>query len=120
MASELHEKLKIEGQMPTCHTVLSAGIADLFPDYFRKRFQSNEALCKSSIKRFLTPTINTTAAMPYAFAVTRPVNPPGVEPVITEEQLWKGLEYKARNPAVRTKNSRTSSSLFIRPRLSSR
>ncbi|KAJ7152655.1 hypothetical protein C8R43DRAFT_950665 [Mycena crocata] len=24
---------------------------------------------------------------------------PGVEPVITEEQLWKGLEYKAHNPA---------------------
>ncbi|KAJ6529158.1 DUF1857-domain-containing protein, partial [Mycena vulgaris] len=37
--------------------------------------------------------------MAYAFAITRPVNPPGVEPVITEEQLWKGLEYKARNPA---------------------
>ncbi|KAJ6529157.1 DUF1857-domain-containing protein [Mycena vulgaris] len=37
--------------------------------------------------------------MAYAFAVTRPVNPPGAEPVITEEQLWKGLEYKARNPA---------------------
>ncbi|KAJ7487884.1 DUF1857-domain-containing protein [Mycena latifolia] len=37
--------------------------------------------------------------MTYAFAVTRPVNPPGVEPVLTEEQLWKGLEYKARNPA---------------------
>ncbi|KAJ6571602.1 hypothetical protein B0H19DRAFT_1255561 [Mycena capillaripes] len=36
--------------------------------------------------------------MAYAFAATRPVNPPGVEPVITEEQLWKGLEYKARNP----------------------
>ncbi|KAJ6484456.1 DUF1857-domain-containing protein [Mycena vitilis] len=39
--------------------------------------------------------------MPSSFAVTRPVNPPGVEPVITEEQLWKGLEYKARNPAGR-------------------
>ncbi|KAJ6571584.1 hypothetical protein B0H19DRAFT_1130402 [Mycena capillaripes] len=37
--------------------------------------------------------------MSYAFAATRPVNPPGVEPVITEEQLWKGLEYKARNPS---------------------
>ncbi|KAJ7053311.1 DUF1857-domain-containing protein [Mycena amicta] len=36
--------------------------------------------------------------MPHAFAATRPVNPPGVEPVITEEQLWKALEYKARNP----------------------
>jgi hypothetical protein len=29
------------------------------------------------------------------------VNPPGVEPIITEEQLWKGLEFKARNPKVR-------------------
>ncbi|KAJ7752446.1 DUF1857-domain-containing protein [Mycena maculata] len=37
--------------------------------------------------------------MAYAFAVTRPVNPPGIEPFITEEQLWKGLEYKARNPS---------------------
>ncbi|KAJ7686170.1 hypothetical protein B0H17DRAFT_940664 [Mycena rosella] len=37
--------------------------------------------------------------MAYAFAVTRPVNPPGAEPVITEEQLWKALEYKARNPS---------------------
>ncbi|KAJ7727736.1 DUF1857-domain-containing protein [Mycena metata] len=37
--------------------------------------------------------------MPYAFAASRPVNPPGVEPVITEEQLWKALEYKARNPS---------------------
>ncbi|KAJ7310712.1 DUF1857-domain-containing protein [Mycena albidolilacea] len=37
--------------------------------------------------------------MSYSFAVTRPVNPPGVEPVITEEQLWKTLEYKARNPS---------------------
>ncbi|KAJ7051401.1 DUF1857-domain-containing protein [Mycena amicta] len=36
--------------------------------------------------------------MPHAFAATRPVNPPGIEPVITEEQLWKALEYKARNP----------------------
>ncbi|KAF7324074.1 DUF1857-domain-containing protein [Mycena kentingensis (nom. inval.)] len=36
--------------------------------------------------------------MPAAFAATRPVNPPGAEPVITEEQLWKALEYKARNP----------------------
>ncbi|KAJ6608279.1 hypothetical protein B0H10DRAFT_2068262 [Mycena sp. CBHHK59/15] len=34
----------------------------------------------------------------YAFAASRPVNPSGAEPVITEEQLWKGLEYKARNP----------------------
>ncbi|KAJ6503775.1 hypothetical protein C8R45DRAFT_1091550 [Mycena sanguinolenta] len=29
---------------------------------------------------------------------TRPVNPPGAEPLLTEEQVWKGLEYKARNP----------------------
>ncbi|KAJ6450369.1 DUF1857-domain-containing protein [Mycena sanguinolenta] len=36
--------------------------------------------------------------MPYSFAATRPVNPPGAEPVLTEEQVWKGLEYKARNP----------------------
>ncbi|KAJ7274880.1 DUF1857-domain-containing protein [Mycena rebaudengoi] len=34
----------------------------------------------------------------YAFAATRVVNPSGVEPIITEEQLWKGLEFKARNP----------------------
>ncbi|KAJ7603566.1 DUF1857-domain-containing protein [Roridomyces roridus] len=37
--------------------------------------------------------------MPHSFAVTRPVNPPGVEPVITEEQLWKALEIKARKPS---------------------
>ncbi|KAJ7096094.1 hypothetical protein C8R44DRAFT_644697 [Mycena epipterygia] len=37
--------------------------------------------------------------MAYSFAVTRPVNPPGVEPVITEDQLWKALEFKARNPS---------------------
>jgi hypothetical protein len=36
----------------------------------------------------------------HAFAATRPVNPPGIEPIITEEQLWKGLEFKARNPQV--------------------
>ncbi|KAJ7025480.1 DUF1857-domain-containing protein [Mycena alexandri] len=35
--------------------------------------------------------------MSNSFAVTRPVNPPGAEPVLTEAQLWKGLEYKARN-----------------------
>ncbi|KAJ7738959.1 DUF1857-domain-containing protein [Mycena metata] len=33
-------------------------------------------------------------------AVTRPVNPPGAEPALTEKQLWKGLEYRARNPAL--------------------
>ncbi|KAF7350317.1 hypothetical protein MVEN_01336100 [Mycena venus] len=36
--------------------------------------------------------------MPYSFAATRPVNPPGAEPVLTEEQVWKGLEYKAHDP----------------------
>ncbi|KAJ7197716.1 hypothetical protein B0H12DRAFT_969284, partial [Mycena haematopus] len=36
--------------------------------------------------------------MAYSFAATRPVNPPGAEPVLTEEQVWKGLEYKVRNP----------------------
>ncbi|KAJ7866677.1 hypothetical protein B0H13DRAFT_2352417 [Mycena leptocephala] len=40
----------------------------------------------------------TSRKMLYAFAATRPVNPSGVQPAITEEQLWKGLEYKARNP----------------------
>ncbi|KAJ7773821.1 DUF1857-domain-containing protein [Mycena metata] len=38
--------------------------------------------------------------MAYSFAATRPVNPPGATPILTEEQLWKGLEYKARNPTV--------------------
>ncbi|KAJ7274889.1 DUF1857-domain-containing protein [Mycena rebaudengoi] len=33
-----------------------------------------------------------------AFAATRSVNPLGAEPIITETQLWKGLEFKARNP----------------------
>ncbi|KAJ7752447.1 DUF1857-domain-containing protein [Mycena maculata] len=37
--------------------------------------------------------------MAYSFAVTRPVNPPGAEPVLTEEQVWKGLEHKAHDPA---------------------
>ena len=36
--------------------------------------------------------------MPQNFAVTRPVNPPGAEPKITAELLWKGLERKARDP----------------------
>ncbi|KAJ7866686.1 hypothetical protein B0H13DRAFT_2561173 [Mycena leptocephala] len=40
----------------------------------------------------------TSCKMVYAFAATRPVNSSGVQPAITEEQLWKGLEYKARNP----------------------
>ncbi|GAA6017278.1 hypothetical protein JCM11491_000616 [Sporobolomyces phaffii] len=33
-----------------------------------------------------------------SFACTRPVNPPGVEPVLSEDQVWRGLEQKARNP----------------------
>ncbi|KAJ6530218.1 hypothetical protein B0H19DRAFT_1082614 [Mycena capillaripes] len=37
--------------------------------------------------------------MTYAFAVTRLVNPPGIEPIFTEEQFWKGLEFRMRNPA---------------------
>ncbi|KAJ7753242.1 DUF1857-domain-containing protein [Mycena metata] len=36
--------------------------------------------------------------MGHSFAITRPVNPLGALPVLTEEQLWKGLEYKLRNP----------------------
>ncbi|GAA5954686.1 hypothetical protein JCM3765_003857 [Sporobolomyces pararoseus] len=35
-----------------------------------------------------------------SFACTRPVNPPGVEPVLSEEQVWKGLEKKAREPSL--------------------
>ncbi|KAJ7436079.1 hypothetical protein B0H11DRAFT_2365881 [Mycena galericulata] len=31
---------------------------------------------------------------------TRPVNPPDAQPVLTEKQLWRGLEYRARNPAL--------------------
>ncbi|KAJ7164168.1 DUF1857-domain-containing protein [Mycena filopes] len=38
--------------------------------------------------------------MSYAFAVTRPVNPAGSTPILTEEQLWKGLEKKAREPSI--------------------
>ncbi|KAJ7129111.1 DUF1857-domain-containing protein [Mycena filopes] len=34
--------------------------------------------------------------MSHAFAVTRPVNPAGSTPFLTEEQVWKGLEKKAR------------------------
>ncbi|KAF7350310.1 DUF1857-domain-containing protein [Mycena venus] len=48
---------------------------------------------------FANGSTPSSAIMSYAFAATRPVNPPGVEPVITEEQLWKALEHKARNPA---------------------
>ncbi|KAF9526069.1 hypothetical protein CPB83DRAFT_858611 [Crepidotus variabilis] len=33
-------------------------------------------------------------------AATRPVNPPGVELVLSEEKLWKGLELKAREPGL--------------------
>ncbi|KAJ7486949.1 DUF1857-domain-containing protein [Mycena latifolia] len=36
--------------------------------------------------------------MTSLFAATRTVNTPGLEPVLTEAQLWRGLEYKARNP----------------------
>jgi len=32
------------------------------------------------------------------FAASRYVNPPGVEPRLSEEQVWKGLELKARQP----------------------
>lgn len=32
------------------------------------------------------------------FAATRRINPPGVTPVLTEEQVWKGLGIKAREP----------------------
>lgn len=33
-----------------------------------------------------------------AFSATRPINPPGVEPVLSEDQVWKGLQIKARAP----------------------
>ncbi|GAA5905895.1 SRPBCC family protein [Sporobolomyces salmoneus] len=33
-----------------------------------------------------------------SFAATRPVNPPGSEPALSEDQVWKGLESKARKP----------------------
>ncbi|KAJ6517450.1 DUF1857-domain-containing protein [Mycena vitilis] len=46
--------------------------------------------------------------MAYAFAVTRPVNPAGATPILTEAQLWKGLEYKARNPKPFLVNFQTS------------
>lgn len=32
------------------------------------------------------------------FAVSRAVNPPGAAPVLTEAQVWKGLELKVRSP----------------------
>ncbi|KAJ6611891.1 hypothetical protein B0H10DRAFT_1952679 [Mycena sp. CBHHK59/15] len=38
--------------------------------------------------------------MSSAFAATRPVNPPNAQPVLTEKHLWRGLEYRARNPAL--------------------
>ena len=37
---------------------------------------------------------------PLSFATSRIVNPEGVEPKLTEEQLWEGLERKAREPAL--------------------
>jgi hypothetical protein len=33
-----------------------------------------------------------------SFASTRLINPPGVEPILTVEQVWKGLQRKAREP----------------------
>ena len=33
-----------------------------------------------------------------SFASTRLINPPGVEPILTVEQVWKGLQKKAREP----------------------
>ncbi|EIM84092.1 DUF1857-domain-containing protein [Stereum hirsutum FP-91666 SS1] len=33
-----------------------------------------------------------------SIAATRPVNPPGASPVLTIDQLWKGLVIKAREP----------------------
>ncbi|KAJ7723481.1 DUF1857-domain-containing protein [Mycena maculata] len=38
--------------------------------------------------------------MTSAIAATRPVNPPDAQPVLTEKHLWRGLEYRARNPAL--------------------
>ncbi|KAG6915712.1 hypothetical protein DXG01_010270 [Tephrocybe rancida] len=32
------------------------------------------------------------------FAASRPINPPGVTPVLTQAQVWKGLGIKAREP----------------------
>ncbi|GAA5894288.1 hypothetical protein JCM6882_007622 [Rhodosporidiobolus microsporus] len=37
--------------------------------------------------------------MPVSFSATRPVNPPGhAGPKIEEEQLWRGIVFKAKNP----------------------
>jgi hypothetical protein len=36
--------------------------------------------------------------MPFSIAATRPINPPGATPVLTEAQVWEGLGIKARNP----------------------
>lgn len=33
-----------------------------------------------------------------SFAATRQVNPPGASPLLTADQLWRGLGIKARNP----------------------
>ncbi|KAF8890620.1 hypothetical protein BD779DRAFT_1516055 [Infundibulicybe gibba] len=35
---------------------------------------------------------------PLSFAASRPVNPPGATPILTEAQVWKGLHMKARKP----------------------
>ncbi|KAJ7274893.1 hypothetical protein C8J57DRAFT_1313027 [Mycena rebaudengoi] len=45
------------------------------------------------------------------FAATRPVNPSGAAPSITEKQLWKGLEFKARNRASFAPNVIASSAI---------
>lgn len=33
-----------------------------------------------------------------SFAATRLVNPPGIEPVLSVDQVWNGLQKKAREP----------------------
>jgi hypothetical protein len=35
-----------------------------------------------------------------SFAASRPINPAGVTPVLTAEQVWKGLELKERQPGL--------------------
>lgn len=37
-----------------------------------------------------------TSALCHAY--TEPINPPGAEPVLTLEQVWKGLQRKVRSP----------------------
>lgn len=43
-------------------------------------------------------TLQISMPNPTAFAATRPINPPGAEPVLTEQQVWKALQIKARKP----------------------